>query len=88
MFNNSIYNSYYNFMNTFILIAIVFTLYFTFRKDVIDKVREATVDTHPAVKYIVYILMLLIVFTVFLGAMTIISVVGNYFAPDVISKPF
>lgn len=74
-------------MNTFILISIVFTLYFTFRKDVIDKVQEATVDTHPAVKYIVWILMLLLVFTSFFGAMTIISVVGNYFAPDVISKP-
>lgn len=74
-------------MNTFILIAIVFTIYFTFRKEVIDKMQEATEDSHPAVKYIVWILMLLIVFTVFLGAMVIISVVGNYFAPDVISKP-
>lgn len=75
-------------MNTFILIAIVFTLQFTLRKTVIDKVKEATVDTHPAVKYIVWILMFIITFTVFHGEMIIVSVVGNYFAPDVISKPF
>lgn len=75
-------------MNTFILISIVLTLHFTLRKSVIEKVRESTQDTHPAVKYIVWILMSLITFTVFLGEMVIISVVGNYFAPDTISKPF